>query len=74
MGPQYLYRQKITQIVGAKLWVTGRVASVVSRALIDFYAKFRETGVFPVETFEAAPPGPMGDKLLNSENWISGVK
>jgi 2-methylisocitrate lyase-like PEP mutase family enzyme len=49
--------------VGAKLWVTGRVTSVVSRALIDFYAKFRETGVFPIEEFEAAPHGPAGDKL-----------
>ena len=46
------------QIMGHR-WV----ASVVSRALIDFYAKFRETGVFPIEEFEAAPPGPMGAKL-----------
>ena len=63
MGPHTFTAQDYAD-VGAKLWVTGRVASVVSRALIDFYAKFRETGVFPVETFEAAPPGPMGDKLL----------
>ena len=63
MGP-HTFTAKDYADVGAKLWVTGRVASVVSRALIDFYAKFRETGVFPVETFEAAPPGPMGDKLL----------
>ena len=62
MGP-HTSTAKDYEEVGAKLWVTGRVTSVVSRALIDFYAKFRETGVFPIESFEAAPPGPMGAKL-----------
>jgi 2-methylisocitrate lyase-like PEP mutase family enzyme len=62
MGP-YTFTAEDYVDVGAKLWVTGRVASVVSKALIDFYTKFHETGVFPLDSFDLAPPGPAGDKL-----------
>ena len=62
MGP-HTFTMQDYEDVGAKLWVTGRITSIAAKAIIDFYAKFKETGKFPIEAFEAAPPGPMGDKL-----------
>ena len=62
MGP-HTFTAKDYADVGAKLWVTGRVTSIAAKALIDFYQKFHETGVFPIEAFAAAPEGPAGDYL-----------
>jgi len=62
MGP-HTSTAKDYEDVGAKLWVTGRITNIVSNAIIDFYAKFKETGKFPIEAFDAAPPGPMGERL-----------
>jgi len=62
MGP-HTFTMQDYEDVGAKLWVTGRITSIAAKAIIDSYAKFKETGTFPIEAFEAAPRGPMGDKL-----------
>jgi 2-methylisocitrate lyase-like PEP mutase family enzyme len=71
MGP-HTFTAKDYADVGAKLWVTGRVTSVTAKALIDFYRKFHETGVFPLDAVAPAPEGPAGDylqKLRGLDFW-----
>ena len=71
MGP-YTFTAKDYEDVGVKLWVPGRVTFVTAKALIDFYSKFHETGVFPVEVFATAPEGPAGaylQKLRGLDFW-----
>ena len=68
----YTFIAKDYEDVGVKLWVPGRVTFVTAKALIDFYSKFHETGVFPVEVFAVAPEGAAGaylQKLRGLDFW-----
>ena len=63
MGPDE-FTAKDYEDVGAKLWVAGSAGILVTKAVLDFYQKFHDTGIIPSEDLAK---GPSADRLRKLE-------